>query len=436
MRFWITLAVLALNCASQSARCVAEQNPGESTQATVTVLDAKSGNLAVIVANVELTDDGVSRTEDMEIMRQLLHDVLKKSYQWPNSVIHAHQHVHQSIVSASSVQPPEAAYLDDYGVVFQATAPPLRAETSSSAKDTAKPGESLDPWQRTRRELRGERTAQVVSLEENGCQNCHSDKTLTVYSSSTGALSAFTSLGTMIKQRQPAPTREQLTDALLAALAEHGHRVRGLEQHERLTVAVTLRQDQSAAQRGQQTLAIDTTRATVSPYVARLDGTGTQSDARIAWNIIIDQSSSGDLHLRQGNYNKAAKEYVKALNKLVDGNPYEQENVEDNKAISLYKKLIQAHVGASELDQAHKLLELIERSKKESQAVQLSLTMTAEHKMSLPGRLVVSATKAHLDQVAAGELSIKEFREHVFVRYSEPRPLKQAKVEARLVPEK
>ena len=452
MRHWILLSSFALICTVAFATHVRAQESDEPTQATITLLevessrlpDRASGRAGASLLEVALTDDGVARSEDMEILGRLLQSALLEQYQWPPGVVSAHPHWSQGTRQAADIDSPNAVYLTGYGTVFTADAPALRNPQSTEKVETEFRIEEIDDWEKARRLLRGKKVAEypfTSAQSTKQCKQCHTSEAL---SRGDGRLD-FDSLATLTSSQfkaapHPSPTREQITDALVETLAEHGHRLRGLAPDERVTIALTLRDPEKEASLQVQTSSMFSTSQSQYPTygnkqkteLIELSGVGVNSDAGIIGRVILDASSPGDLHLRQGNYEKAVNEYMKSLVGLVDGDLYAQKETGGDKATALYKKLIQAHVGAGQYDKAQKLLELVERSSKKELEGRRSIVATGEDRqLPLPGRLIVSATKEALDQVASGSMSLKEFREACEIRYSEPRPATHAEIKVR-----
>jgi hypothetical protein len=148
--------------------------------------------------------------------------------------------------------------------------------------------------------------------------------------------------------------------------------------------------------------------------------------------FIGNEELAGDLHMRQENFKKAAQEYEKALKKWSSAT----ETIYSSFGISLSKELnpnirrllhslAVAQLRGGDLTKAKVLLDKLAAIEKSMQSSRPKQPEQAS--VSLPARLVISVTKAHLDAVAAGKMSQEEFRKQVSVDYFDPASVKPKK---------
>lgn len=278
---------------------------------------------------------------------------------------------------------PEGAYFDGYGVVYQIAldvAPPRLRRPKETAEGAGAPSRRPDPWEVAARALRGEPAAQP----------------------SRGAETAF----------RP-PTKDELVDKLLDVLAENARNFRHLKPQDRLTVAITFPRSKaqprgksqagSKAQTGSGGPTQPAVGSGTSLALAALDEQGAYGDGLAEGRS--SQEVSGDLHMRQKNYQKAIEAYEKAL------------KVSPMKR-SLSVKLAQAYLAAGELEKAQKMIEKARAS--DSQNRQKTPPSAASREIPLPAKFILSVPKSRLDDVAAGKLKREELKEHATVDYFNP----------------
>jgi hypothetical protein len=361
-----------------------------------------------------------------------------------------------------------ATYLAGYGIVVQAEASPLRRAPDKKVDALECPAMPISDWQRVRIEFRG-------GLNAESCKKCHES-----VSSRKGA--ATMSPGP--------PTRDELVQRVLGLLADNGHNISGLAPTERLTIAITIRadtaagrtsvqSDRNAAGSGVTMLEIDNDGqsdlyiankynenrlfsnqgagrfldATRNPDVRLSELNFKNVDRSLAVNLAqaalgsgaandIRQAQSndeltGDLLLRQHQYQKAVEAYDKAVSKQAanyfgeslnvgiadtnrDGTP-DQLVIKDEPSgkqwqigLSLYRKMIQANVGAGNIDRATAMLATLQRAMK-SPVTDSPSTGASSGKRELPARLVISVTKEQADLVHTGKLRRDEFKKQAIV---------------------
>jgi tetratricopeptide (TPR) repeat protein len=295
----------------------------------------------------------------------------------------------------------QGVYLKDYGVVYTVTqsSPPNQMSPGPSVgKVTRTP---LSPWERTRKELRGEK------IEDEG----------------KGAMGS-----------------PSLSDVILKVLADNGKHFTRLAEGERITVAVTFRgavgeygvpiQYSAGELRAPPTAPGSPGGST--PGVGGAPPTPTwETDVRNAIRL-------GDLHLQRGKSQDAIAAYKEALNKLA--NELASGRIAQGRTlgfaspdevslllmrVDLYNKLAQACVKAGESEAAREALKKAsELAKMASMAETLTGgAATANLRLStpaLPSKLIVTASKKLLDEVGAGKMTFEAFRKAATVEYVTP----------------
>lgn len=296
----------------------------------------------------------------------------------------------------------EGNYLKGYGVVYSVTLPiPPSEPRAESPKPAAQP---LSQWERTRKELRGEKVETVVKNQDK--------KT------------------------------ESLTDALLKILAENGRHFSQLAESENVTVAVTFRGNQACtlchAPQGAQPLA-------PSGGKGKTPSTGTNQPAgpadpaakgnnklpnvnqpassdKVSFNeefkaytqaVTKQEGQSysllGDLHLKQGKAAEAITAFETALKQSTD--PKEK--------AQLYTKIAQAFLLLDKKEQAVKALQQsTDLTVQALRGRRSDSQVAAAPSMTLPAKLVLSVPKKLLDQVGAGKISFEDFKKLVSQSYS------------------
>lgn len=161
--------------------------------------------------------------EDVEILRRLLDQALLKAYGLPAGYTDgvpsyrptrfypliglaqlSEDGTRLSAVNGDYAAPHfEGVYLKGYGVVYTATLPPPPSDPTAGSKADARNKAPLDPWERTRMELHGQ---------------------------------------TPEPEAKAVPAHPSLSEVILKVLAENGRHFGGLQDGERITVAVTFRE--------------------------------------------------------------------------------------------------------------------------------------------------------------------------------------------------
>jgi tetratricopeptide (TPR) repeat protein len=276
----------------------------------------------------------------------------------------------------------EGVYLPGYGVVFTATLPTSRRDGKvTETKPVSKP---LSDWERTQKELRGEKVEPVT---------------------------------TQTTTRGPS-TR----DIIAQVLADNGRHLSKLRDDERLTVVITFRG--SAA--GTSMYNPVTTNATtlfgaylspggqttqVAPSSAAPALTPSQSGKQAS--SAHDYLMLGDLHLKQQQYQSALDTYRKAMSMFEDelkSSPAEDKN---QRLGAMLSRQAQALIALGKYAEAQDVLERVQGLR--DGKGQDSPSVSNSTKVRLPTKLIVSATKRQLDQVAAGRMKIEEFRKAISV---------------------
>ena len=240
------------------------------------------------------------------------------------------------------------------------------------------------------------------------------------------------------------PTKDDLVNRLLRVFSENGHNLAELNAAERLTIAITFRNVtdlQTRQQRGAKgmfggTMQGPATRsgsARLDFYVAGyknkaadesaiefFDFGGQAGDSALA--AAGNDELTGDLLMRQKDYIKAITLYEKVIRQQFGKAPYApfvfpaDLKVRQPRQRILFEKLARALVGAGKYDKARQLLDNLTRAG-EFAKMNSSDKPAESRELQPPARLIVSATKSQLDDVAAGKISQEQFRKQVIVRY-------------------
>ncbi len=276
----------------------------------------------------------------------------------------------------------EGFYLKGRGVVYSVTLPPSPhdAKTEPAAPAPKAPSD----WELLRRQLRGD------------------------------------------KEEKPAAMAKELTvvEIVLRTLARNGHNFSQLAAKESVTVVVTFRMGVAMAALGGGVSVWDF--KPTQPQAAGPMGSGNRSigmqpagtnpSGMIRPSSARDYELMGDLHLKQNRIQEASKAYSEALHL------YKIHGTEDTpQARTLYRKVAQTCLGLAEAAPGGKNENLLATALKYLQkATQTpaATAPTAPAAARLPARLLVSAPKALLDQVAAGTLGFEEFRRAAQVEYT------------------
>jgi tetratricopeptide (TPR) repeat protein len=295
---------------------------------------------------------------------------------------------------------PHGVYLKGCGVVYSGVLP-VHSQGPVRESGAAKPAQPLSQWERTRRELHGEK----VDAEKE-------------------------------RERQV----PSLSEVVLKALAENGKNFTQLPDNEQVTVALTLIQGQACSNchQGQDVrgAAANVLRAThlsppdgnaVQQYGAAGGSTpsggdvppgkaGTSPERMEARR----QLYLGDLHVKQNQIPQAIEVLEKAWgtyrNLLEDpklaGAPADQRL--QLEAVEVLSKLGQCFALQGDNERARKVAEeLTQRSRKIGQAE----GKTSPGASALPSKLIVTASKKLLDQVGAGKMTFDEFKKASTVQY-------------------
>jgi hypothetical protein len=269
---------------------------------------------------------------------------------------------------------PEGTYLKGYGVVYTVTLPAAHHRTKPQ---TDKPAPTpLSEWERTRKELRGEKVEAPPAASEP----------------------------------------PSLADVILKVLAENGRHLALLEPEESITVVVTFRPERPAPLSTFQPSAgpgMMPGMPGAPPAASNAIGSGAAGTAEQPAQIFVggfpgfdkgppstalDYLLLGELHLKQRQFEQAAECFRQAL---------KRQSELPNQAPEIHRKLAEAYLGLGQLDQARTSLEAAGPS---SQKPSRPKTPLSAMKPELPGKLVVAGTKKLLDQVGAGKMTFEEFK--------------------------
>jgi hypothetical protein len=269
---------------------------------------------------------------------------------------------------------PRAVHLPGYGVVVQADAPALAEEPAQGGGGNA-PQKAPDDWDLARRILRG---APPPAAGEG--------------------------------RARTEPTRADLTDAVIRLMARNGHRLRHLAAGERLTIALEIegqaRDYGTAWPVGPDSFRPESTSAADGGAWEAETPTATDGARdyfRAPDPALESRVLSGDLHLRQGNYEKA----IEAFQQAADA--YRQDS-------TVRTRLLHALAGAGKYAEARALLDRLAAGTGAGGAADRQ----EQARFAVPGRLVLSATKESLDEAGTGSMPLEEFRKQVQVTYFPP----------------
>jgi hypothetical protein len=303
----------------------------------------------------------------------------------------------------------EGVYLKDYGIVYTATLPlpPFSVVGGTGAAPGNKP--APDDWDRIRKEIHGETPDQAVN---------------------------------------PVPGHTPLSQVILKVLADNGRHFTGLQDGEKITVAVTFRGAATCANChanpwgngplatfGAATRGVAPTdqppqgASNPSPDGGFLGSPGAPQYVLDARNDIL----LGDLHMKQGKGRDAIDAYQKAAQHL--SQVLRHREVTDPglttkdvpallTAVDLGNKLAAAYVQAGDADAAGKALKATADFAKQAEkltgvAVPVG-TSPQPAAQALPSKLVVTVSKKQLDDVASGKLTFDAFCKAATVEYITP----------------
>jgi hypothetical protein len=300
----------------------------------------------------------------------------------------------------------EGVYLPGYGVVYAMTLPP---PSQPAATEPVKPaGKPLSDWERIRRELRGEKGEPASPAE-----------------------------------RQP----PSVSGTIMRVLADNGRHLTALKDDEVITVAITFRHNwhqwnnQCATchvvpgQAGGRPAAPASTSGETQGLLAGEGGAtsgrasanagneaATGPFGRGDWSKVEDRVLLGDLHAKQGRHKEALDVYAKAAEMLENyvNNTWHWDKDQIKASRELYGKLIQAYLAVGDNEGAKKTMEKIEKIPAPRATANLPSGLTAPPAQAstptaLPGKLIVTATKRQLDQVASGTMTFEDFKKAVKV---------------------
>ena len=398
-----------------------------------------AGCLAALLAAPVLAQKDASQpnrdlemAEDMEIMGRLLEEALEAVYRQPNggpvgSIVNRYGEARlwfgvgvtgvpsKGAASADLVREPLSVYLGGQGVIFQTEAPAFQSEMhvdSLEVKANECPFLSRSSWDQMRMRL------QNANASRENCKGCHHDPEAPSW--------LVQVIPHLERENHKRPTKEALVDTLLQSLAENGHNVRHLKPEERITFALTFRPDENAdtivsreKQEKERTnlnnQINEVLRKAQAKQIDLVKRGFAHPDSLPSGNA---QPLAGYLLLKTHQYNRAIEAYQKAL----EGSGVKDlfQHTPDVRQRRIYRQLLQAHVGAGNLKEAQKLIAILRAS-------EVKATPAKKSPPPLPARLVVSATKAQLDQVAGGEMSREEFAKQAKVQFLEGRGTKPSK---------
>jgi hypothetical protein len=293
----------------------------------------------------------------------------------------------------------EGVYLKNYGVVFSLTVPvhfmePFRLDDKPATKP-------LSDWDRTRKELRGEK------LDASAAPAKSKDVTI--------------------------------ADILLRVLAENGSHFAQLGERDQLTIAATLRQDvQSCAK------CHDGSNKPSTIYQALSDASAKEAEPKGAapagnsgsgvapnspyQSLIYDNLLLGDLDAKQGLWQRAATAYEKAAEAVskqlsfLEGTPAESRGGAYRRelliqAVELQTKLARAYQTLKDEAKSQAALNAGAGYAQRASAGAKPAKEAANKDAALPAKLIISVSKSAADQFAAGKMTFDEFKKAATVDY-------------------
>jgi hypothetical protein len=275
----------------------------------------------------------------------------------------------------------EGTYLKGQGVVFTLTLPPPPGDPRPEApKPAARPPSD---WERIRREVRRENEPEP---------------------------------------KADAKKEPTLAEVVLWVLADNGRHFTLLGENESLTVVITFRPD--AVGRGVAMLDYDADGA-YDLYVTNYLNNGTvwaaqqqpksteaakpqtgPSDEAVSQRV-KDLILLGELHAKQGKVEEAIQTFRQALELKPDG----------DQARDVLRKLAATLLIAGKDAEAGQVMKQFSSLAARQQEKPTAPPKAGPAKVLLPSKLIVSAPKKLLDQVAAGKISFQEFQKAATVEY-------------------
>jgi len=274
----------------------------------------------------------------------------------------------------AAVECPMGTYLEGYGIVYQVrldVPPPEQQQAEDTAdKDNGDSGVGR-PWDNALRALRGQPPL----------------------------------LPNPVKEEPVLPAKNDLVNRLLDVLAENAGNLRRLEPQDRLTVAITFpgsKGKYSPTSRDAEWA------AGVDRALHDFDEMFPKSPHGDVSLVRGSHEVSGDLHVRQQNYQKAVESYRKAIEALGDSKPRSV----------LVLKLIQAYVALGDLEKAEQLIKKMRVTKSSSE--NSHAPQEPRQAIPVPAKLIVSATKSQLSDAAAGKMAREELKKQATIQYFNP----------------
>jgi hypothetical protein len=271
----------------------------------------------------------------------------------------------------------EGVYLDRVGAVFTVTLPPHGDPRPNPAKPAPSP--AGDEWEKTRKELRGERS-----------------------DTSSAATSRPPTVG----------------DVILRTLAENGKHFRSLSPDEKLTVVVTFRGGSNQSHSPWPNYPLVTAQnanQNVTSSAGPTSSTGSNSVAGSS-STTHDLELLADLHLKQQQYDQALEATRKAIAQIEEREL--STNDQRQRRAALYGKQAQALLATGKVDEARAALEKAATLSQDPTGATDGFANKAKPEgMLLPTKLIISAPKSLLDAVGSGKIDYEAFRQQVSVEY-------------------
>jgi hypothetical protein len=364
--------------------------------------------------------------EEVEILRRLLEKSLNSVY--GTGLLTPSDNTYQYRVPGLQQPQPspnlEGVYLKDYGVVYTITLPPPPNNMLSGPSAGVVTRTPLSPWERTRKELRGEK------IEDDG----------------KGAVGS-----------------PSLSDVILKVLADNGKHFTRLAEGERITVAVTFRDDAAngiyhpqppgsspfpsgsgtggafppAAFGGPPVLSPSSGFLLTGPMSPGGPSAPAAPEGDAAWLTDVRNAIRlGELHLQRGKSEDAITAYKEALARL-EKEVFSRRSAQGKTPgggaaagdvplllmeVELCNKIAQVYIQAGNSEYGRILIQRGSKLAKEAETL-TGNAATANPRPStpaLPSKLIVTASKKLLDEIGSGKMTFEAFRKAATVEYVTP----------------
>lgn len=403
--------------------------------------------------------------EDMDIFRDLLQETLTATYSTPPQKLLSSTWLIFSAGEAGELRAapkskvnvalPSATPLHGYGVVFRATVPPfVSPPKKTQPQEIISARQSCVFFAKSRWEKRAALKRFQVNSEKQACAKCHRPASKADFEKfySGTSLHELDDLYAKVAPHAQGPTREKLVADVVKVLAESGKHFH-LPSDQRLSVVLTFQARKStsapgslgmgmeemmmdAGEAGGEAMMGSSGRGDFGAMASGMIGGGTGGSAAGMGSMMGGMAMGGssavkrsqeeveaDLLVRNKDYEKAAKKYAAAIDKLLRSKPNDKTNL-----LRLFNRVVQAHLHNKDYQAAADALDLVKMldSGKGNPAKDQPSSGEPLH------LLEVSVLKKHLDAVKFTERkndgtapqvtaeSLDELRKHVTITEFNP----------------